>query len=60
MNSCRNDNFANLLKDHYHILKMNYMLDNCEIIISILGLIISPETENPGPHTAATQCSFLS
>lgn len=32
--------------------------DNSEIIMSIFGLIISPETENTGPCTAAAQAAF--
>lgn len=42
-NSCRNDNFTYLPKDHNYTLKMKYTIRNSEIFISILGLI-SPVT----------------
>lgn len=57
-NSYRNDNFCKSTTRSLSHNKYQIQLDNSEIIISILGLI-SPETENTGPRTKATPCSFL-
>lgn len=57
-NFCRN-NFAYIPQDNYYILKINTVLGNSEIVISVLELrIISPETEDTGPNRAAAITPF--